>query len=162
MSLPSRRIRRVTDRMEAGPNAPTLDIDPAADPPPGSAQVVVGRLGASGPDGRRAVEVIVDGWRFDLDVEDAQRAALRERASRARATAGMSGGPVEIRAIIPGRVAAVAVAVGDAVTAGQPVLVVEAMKMQNELRAPRDGTVARVAVGEGQTIEIGDVLMVLA
>lgn len=107
------------------------------------------------------VEVVVDGWRFDLVVEDAERAALRERASRARTAAGSGGGPVEIRAIIPGRIATVAVVVGDAVTAGQPVLVVEAMKMQNELRSPRDGTVARVAVGAGQTIEIGDVLMVI-
>ena len=44
---------------------------------------------------------------------------------------------------------------GDPVEAGQPLLVVEAMKMQNELRSPRDGIVARVAVGAGQTIEVG-------
>ena len=112
-------------------------------------------------DGRRDVEVVVDGWRFDLVVEDAERATLRGRATRDHATVGVGGGPVEIRAIIPGRVAAVHVVPGDTVTAGEPVLVVEAMKMQNELRAPRDGTVARVAIGSGQTIEIGDLLVVL-
>jgi biotin carboxyl carrier protein len=45
--------------------------------------------------------------------------------------------------------------------AGEQLLVVEAMKMQNELRAPRDATVTRVAVGDGQTIEVGDLLLVL-
>lgn len=114
------------------------------------------------PDGRRNIEVVIDGWRFDLMVEDAERAALRERATRKRRSVGAGVGPVEIRAIIPGRVAAVHVVPGDTVTAGEPVLVVEAMKMQNELRAPRDGTVARVAIGVGQTIEIGDLLVVLA
>jgi len=50
---------------------------------------------------------------------------------------------------------------GDSVGAGQHVLVLEAMKMQNELRAPRDGVISRVAVGTGRTIEVGDLLLVL-
>jgi len=58
-------------------------------------------------------------------------------------------------------VAAVRVVAGDRVEAGQSLLVVEAMKMQNELRAPRAGTVERVAVEEGQTIDNGDLLVVL-
>jgi biotin carboxyl carrier protein len=53
------------------------------------------------------------------------------------------------------------VTAGDAVEAGQALLVVEAMKMQNELRAPHGGVVERVAVGEGATIEHGDLLVVL-
>jgi biotin carboxyl carrier protein len=110
---------------------------------------------------RRTIEVVVDGWRFELEVEDARRAELRERATRDRGPALGAAGPLEIRAIIPGRVAAVAVAQGDAVAAGQTLLVVEAMKMQNELRAPRDGTVASVAVGVGDTIDLGDMLVVL-
>jgi biotin carboxyl carrier protein len=56
----------------------------------------------------------------------------------------------------------VSVAVGDSVQAGQELLVVEAMKMQNELRAPRAGIVERLAVAAGQTIELGDLLAVLA
>jgi biotin carboxyl carrier protein len=111
-------------------------------------------------DGITTVEVSVDGWRFELAVEDADRADLRRRATRVRDAAAASG-PTEIRAIIPGRVAAVRVVAGDAVEAGQSLLVVEAMKMQNELRAPRDGVVERVAVGEGQTIDNGDLLVVL-
>ena len=112
------------------------------------------------PSGVTIVEVVVDGWRFELEVEDAARAALRRRATRERDAAGTSG-PTEIRAIIPGRVAAVRVEAGEAVEAGQSLLVIEAMKMQNELRAPRDGVVSSVAVGPGQTIEVGDLLLAL-
>ena len=108
----------------------------------------------------RIVEVVVEGWRFELEVEAAARADLRARATRARAT-GVGSGPFEVHAMIPGRVAAVAVAVGDSVTVGQTLLVVEAMKMQNELRAPRDGVVERVSVGVGETIDLGDLLVVL-
>jgi biotin carboxyl carrier protein len=110
--------------------------------------------------GATRIEVVVGGWRFELDVEDAQRAELRRRATRGR-DAQTSSEPAEIRAIIPGRIAAVRVTVGDIVEAGQTLLVVEAMKMQNELRATRAGTVERVLVGEGQTIDLGDVLVVV-
>jgi biotin carboxyl carrier protein len=105
-------------------------------------------------------EIVVDGWRVEVDLESERRAALRERARRGREEQAR-GGPTEVRAIIPGQVISVSVAAGDPVDAGQQLLVVEAMKMQNELRAPRDGTVERVAVGAGQTIEVGDLLLVL-
>ena len=116
---------------------------------------------SSGPGlGPRVREVIVDGFRFDVEVEDERRAALRERAVRSRA-AGHSSGPLDVRAIIPGKVASVSVVAGEAVIAGQQLLVVEAMKMQNELRAPRDGTIQRVGVAEGVKIEVGDLLLVI-
>jgi len=110
--------------------------------------------------GVRRFEVVIDGWRFEVDVESEHRARLRQRASSARGD-GARGGPVELRAIIPGRVVSVDVAEGDAVDAGGRLLVVEAMKMQNELRSPRSGTVRRVAVGPGQTVELGDLLVVV-
>ena len=106
-------------------------------------------------------EVVIDGWRFEVDVEPAARAELRERATRDRAASGHSG-PANVRAIIPGVVVSVSVTPGDTVTAGQQLLVVEAMKMQNELRAPRAGTIEHVAVGAGATIDVGDVLLVIA
>jgi acetyl/propionyl-CoA carboxylase alpha subunit len=111
--------------------------------------------------GRVRVELVLGGWRFDFDVEDADRAALRARATTGH-EAHTQRGPTMVRAIIPGRVVAVAVVPGDIVTAGQQLLTVEAMKMQNELRSPRDGTVERVAVGAGATVEPGDLLLVLA
>jgi biotin carboxyl carrier protein len=106
-------------------------------------------------------EVIVDGWRVEVEIESATRAALQDRARRGREEAGHSG-PTQVHAIIPGVVVSVSIAQGDEVTAGQQLLVVEAMKMQNELRSPRDGTIERVAVAPGATIEVGDLLLVLA
>ena len=108
----------------------------------------------------RLVEVVVDGWRFELEVEDAHQAKLRANARRGSNDVA-SHGPVEVRAIIPGRVVSVDVGVGDRVEAGGHLLVLEAMKMQNELHAPRDGVISRVGVGAGQTIEVGDLLLVL-
>ena len=105
-------------------------------------------------------EVVVDGWSIEVEIESERRASLRERARRGREQAGHHG-PTEVRAIIPGRVIGVSIVPGDAVVAGQQLLVVEAMKMQNELRAPRDGVVSSVAVGPGRTIEVGDLLLVL-
>jgi len=110
--------------------------------------------------GVQRLEVVVDGWRFEVDLEPEARAALRDRATRANGDK-VRGGPLELRAIIPGRVLSVDVADGDTVEAGQRVLVVEAMKMQNELRSPRAGTISGVTVGPGRTVELGDVLLVV-
>ena len=106
-------------------------------------------------------EVVVDGWRLEVVVESDRRASLRERASRERDGSARASGPAEVRAIIPGRIVAVMVVPGDPVGAGQQVLVLEAMKMQNELRAPRAGSVERVAVAVGENVEVGDLLMVI-
>jgi biotin carboxyl carrier protein len=62
---------------------------------------------------------------------------------------------------MPGRVVRVLVAPGDAVTARQGLVVVEAMKMENELRAPRDGTVAEVRTREGAPVDANVVLVVI-
>lgn len=115
---------------------------------------------SAGPAGVVRREVVVDGWRIEIEIESERRASLRERARRGREETAR-GGPTEIRAIIPGRVVAISIAPGDSVVAGQQLLVVEAMKMQNELRAPRDGVVSRVTVGPGRTIEVGDLMLVL-
>jgi biotin carboxyl carrier protein len=148
---PARRVTIV--------GTPPQTIDPSDEHhDPGA---VVGAVRPPDRDGRRSVEVVVDGWRFDTIVEDAARADLRERATRDRAGGLAGGGPLEIRAIIPGRVVEVRVMADDAVEASQALLVVEAMKMQNELRAPRAGTVQRVAVAAGTTVEVGDLLVIL-
>jgi acetyl/propionyl-CoA carboxylase alpha subunit len=106
------------------------------------------------------LEVEIDGWRFVLAVEDAERAELRERAGGGAGTASATG-PTELRTPIPGRVVSVSAAVGEQVEAGQPLLVVEAMKMQNEVRAPRAGVVRRIDVAGGQSVDAGDLLLVL-
>lgn len=121
----------------------------------------VGAVGQVDAAGRRSVEVVVDGWRFEFIVEDEDRATLRDRATRDRDATAKAGEALEIRAIIPGRIASVAITPGDTVETGQTLLAVEAMKMQNELRAPRAGTVLRVPATTGATVELGDVLVVI-
>ncbi len=160
MTSPDRAVRVIESPVTAQPDE-TPRVIAAGTAVPGRHHIHVGRLGALDIDGRRTIEVIVDGWRFELVVEDETRAVLRERASRVRGAVAGAGGPLEIRAIIPGRVASVAVNPGDRVEAGQTLLAVEAMKMQNELRAPRSGTVARMPATTGATVELGDVLVVL-
>ena len=111
--------------------------------------------------GLLAFEIVLDGWRFEVSVEPAARAALRERAQRG-ASAARAHASLVVRAPIPGRIAAVRVIDGQAVEAAEPLLTLEAMKMENVVRSPRAGTIARVAVGAGQTVELGDTLVELA
>lgn len=137
-----------------------LVVEPNGDRPPAEAAILLLPEVADPVTGRRRREVVVDGWRFDVEVEPEARALLRERAARGSARATHDG-RLEIRAVIPGRVLSVAVAPGDGVTTGDRLLVVEAMKMQNEIRAPRSGRVATVAVGAGQTVELDDLMVEL-
>ena len=80
----------------------------------------------------------------------------------AHAEGGLQGhGQITIVAPMPGRVVRLLVAAGDQVEARQPMVVVEAMKMENELRAPRAGHVKEVAVAPGTSVEAGRVLAVI-
>ncbi|HLK47454.1 MAG TPA: biotin/lipoyl-containing protein [Bryobacteraceae bacterium] len=95
--------------------------------------------------------VVLRGHRFEIEVEDPRRWS--------RQSARGSGGAVEtVAAPMPGKVVRVLVAPGDAVEPGQGVLVVEAMKMQNEMKAGRAGRVISVTVREGATVTAGEVL----
>ena len=71
-------------------------------------------------------------------------------------------GRQQVTAPMPGKIVRVLVAAGEKVEAGQGLLVVEAMKMQNEIRAPKSGTVERVLVSEGQNVTSGHVLAIVA
>jgi biotin carboxyl carrier protein len=82
------------------------------------------------------------------------------RRNLARLSSG-HGEEVRIRAPMPGRVVRVLVAAGDAVSARQGLVIIEAMKMENELGAPREGRVREVTVTEGTSVESGRVLVVI-
>jgi 3-methylcrotonyl-CoA carboxylase alpha subunit len=84
------------------------------------------------------------------------------RGGRAKAVAVHAGGPVEVRAVMPGKVVAVLAGTGTEVEAGAGLVVVEAMKMANEITAPRKGTVKTVAVSPGDAVETGALLVVIA
>src|SRR5262245_7925345 len=84
------------------------------------------------------------------------------RRRRARGAAAESGsGPQRGAAPMPGKVVPALVAEGEAVRARQPLVVVEAMKMENELRADRDGTIAEVHASEGLLVDAGALLVVI-
>lgn len=99
--------------------------------------------------------IFLEGKRFPYRVED-QR-SLKTR----RAHAGSPDGPKVIKASMPGRVVRILVEPGEAVKANQGVVVIEAMKMQNELKSPKAGTVVEIRVAPGDTVTAGDVLAVI-
>jgi biotin carboxyl carrier protein len=94
---------------------------------------------------------------LSAEVRDARRAKIAPPARPAADGAA----PITIRSPMPGRVVKVGAKAGDKVTAGQTVVVVEAMKMENELRATRAGTVAEVRCSEGAAVEAGQDLVVV-
>jgi biotin carboxyl carrier protein len=85
----------------------------------------------------------------------------RRRWGRKDEGAGAVSGPQRLVAPMPGKVVRVLVKRGDLVTARQPVVVVEAMKMENELRASREGTVTEIHVREGMSVDAGALLLVI-
>jgi biotin carboxyl carrier protein len=83
------------------------------------------------------------------------------RELRARSTAGASHGRQNIMSPMPGKVVRLLVAVGDAVEAGQGLIVVEAMKMQNEMKSPKTGVVVEMKTQAGATVTAGEILVVI-
>ncbi|MEP7307214.1 MAG: biotin/lipoyl-containing protein [Acidobacteriota bacterium] len=136
------------------PNGDTGDATPASDSSrrPGVGPLVSPRPGgpsrevivSSGTDGRLVVRVGATAFSV----------ALNGRRRTDEMVAGTDG-PQRIVAPMPGKIVRVLVGVGDAVHARQALIVVEAMKMENELRAARDGTVAGIHVKEGVSVEAG-------
>lgn len=99
----------------------------------------------------------IDGHRYHVEALGERARAIRELAARSAPPAG----PAPIVAPMPGLIVRVNVAVGDTVTAGQGVLVMEAMKMENELRASANATVKSVRVAQGTAVEKGTLLIEL-
>jgi biotin carboxyl carrier protein len=99
--------------------------------------------------GEESLEVLVKGRLYHANVED-------ERERRLRAASGgtvAQSGTFHLKAPMPGLVVAVPVAEGQEVKAGDVLLILESMKMQNELKAPRDGIVKGIQVGAGDSVE---------
>jgi biotin carboxyl carrier protein len=99
--------------------------------------------------------IIVGSERFAAEVRDPR--SLRSR----RVAAGADAGPAKIFAPMPGIVIRLLVHQGDEVEAGQGVAVVEAMKMQNELKSSKKGRVTKVAVKAGAAVNAGDLLVIV-
>lgn len=134
-----------------------IAVDPAADVSivecePGVYSIL--QAGASFEIRVTADRLEVDGHPVRYVTED-----LRQW-KRSSALAG-PGGRASITAPMPGKVVRILVAVGDMVTAGQGIIVIEAMKMQNELKSPMEGVVSRLAVTENEGVAAGTVLAVV-
>lgn len=107
--------------------------------------------------GRGAYTLWVEGWRFDVEALDERQRTIRSLSRAAAAAAG----PAPLTAPMPGLIVRVNVAEGEQVAPGQGLVVMEAMKMENELRAQAAGTVKRVHVEPGTAVEKGALLIEL-
>ncbi len=104
------------------------------------------------PDG--STEVVVNGQRFPVTVRD-------KKHRRGNVSDAAASGKATLVSPMPGKVVRVLCATGDEIVANQGVLVVEAMKMQNEVQTPKAGKVVEIRVSEGQTVNAGEVLAVI-
>jgi biotin carboxyl carrier protein len=100
------------------------------------------------------LEIWVRGRRYVVSVGD-----LRDRPATHNKHA--ASGPAEVRALMPGKIVNILVEKGASVQAGQGLIVVEAMKMQNEMKSPGDGVVSAIYVVTGSTVAAGEKLMVV-
>lgn len=115
--------------------------------------------------------ITVNGNVYDVTVEEtgatasapvAPVASAAPKAAPAKAPAATgTQGATKVNAPMPGKILSVKVKVGATVKRGDVILILEAMKMENEVVAPADGTIASVDVNEGATVEAGDVLATL-
>ena len=105
--------------------------------------------------------ITVNGVAYDVTVEEggAGSAPVRAAAPAAKpAAAPAPAGGIEVKASVPGKVFKVEASVGQAVKAGDSIVILEAMKMEIPVVAPEDGTVASINVGVGDAVESGDLL----
>ena len=100
------------------------------------------------------VHIWVGSRRFAAEVRD-------PRSLRSRARAVDDQGPKKLTAPMPGKVVRILLAKGSEVEAGAGVLVVEAMKMQNEVKSPKKGVIQKILVSEGAAVNAGDVLAIV-
>ena len=102
-------------------------------------------------------EVLLRGRLYSGEVLDERAQLLRSQ----RSGTGVESGEISIKAPMPGLVLAIPIEEGQEVVTGQTVIILESMKMQNELKAPRDGTVARISAQVGASVEQGKLLVTI-
>lgn len=116
--------------------------------------------------------ITVNGNEYDVAVEEvgaststsAPKAAPKaapKKAAKAAPKASAGAGSVKVSSPMPGKILSVKKNVGDSVNKGDTILVLEAMKMENDIVAPEDGTIASIDVNEGASVEAGAVLATL-
>ncbi|MFT7486865.1 MAG: biotin carboxyl carrier protein [Candidatus Paceibacteria bacterium] len=101
------------------------------------------------------IDITIAGHLYEVHIEDE-----REQAANAAERAAAKGGGLVV-AVMPGVVVQILVEPGQAVTEGQPLLILEAMKMQNEIRSPLAGTVQEVHAQQGEAVSAGEKLLLI-
>jgi len=101
------------------------------------------------------LHMVIGSARYAVDVQDPR--SLRTR----RAVGGAEAGPQKLKAAMPGKIVRILVSEKEQVKAGQGILVMEAMKMQNEMKSPKDGTVQKILTAEGSAVNAGDTLAIV-
>lgn len=109
-------------------------------------------------EGEEAWQVLLRGALFNVQVEDEREKRLRAAAGGAAQTTG----EFNLKAPMPGLIVAIPVSEGQEVKKGEILIVLESMKMQNELKSPRDGTVTRIKVEPRQSVEHNQVMVTVA
>jgi len=122
-----------------------------------SYEIFARRVIKPGEEKGQLYELFLNGQRFEVRVEDEREKLLAGAVGAARET-----GEAKVRAPMPGLVIGVPCEAGATVERGQTVVVLEAMKMENDLAAPIAGTIKEVKVSKGQTVSQGDVLVVIS
>ena len=106
-------------------------------------------------------KVIVDGQEYEVGIEALSGEELSAPKAAPAAPAKPAAAGEAVNSPMPGTILAVNVKAGDAVKKGQALMILEAMKMENEINAPKDGVVAAVHVSKGQAVESGSLLCTL-
>ena len=102
--------------------------------------------------------ILIEGIEYRIAVHDARG----EKATKFRRKATAETGDTEIKAPIPGMISKVLVAEGDKVKKDQPLLTLDAMKLENEIASPKDGTIKSIAAKAGAKVDKGQTLVVVA
>lgn len=117
----------------------------------------------------KTYKITVNGTEYDVVVEEtngagavaqstAPKAAPAKKAPAKKAVATGSEGATKVNAPMPGKILSVKASVGQSVKKGDVIMILEAMKMENEIVAPADGTIASINASEGSSVESGSVL----
>ncbi|HET9399591.1 MAG TPA: biotin/lipoyl-containing protein [Candidatus Acidoferrales bacterium] len=149
-------LRRTAPQISASSASRRIEAD-AVEISPGLYSILIGGRSFQVHVAERGAALLARVGHYEFIVELADPRAWR----RGRGSTLEAEGQQEIIAPMPGKIVRVLAAKGSKVEAGQGILVVEAMKMQNELRSPKSGTLEKLLVTEGQAVNSGDVLAVI-
>ena len=107
-------------------------------------------------------KIVVNGKAYEVEIEEIDAAPGTSTAKEASQAPKISSGGERITAPLPGTVLKLHAATGNRVKAGDVLLILEAMKMENEIQSPFDGVVSEVSVKEGTSVDTGELLVVIA